>query len=61
MSKKKACTKCKIFVDGSECPLCKGSQFSTNWKGRVYIIDPNKSMIAEKIDIKVKGDYVIKV
>jgi len=39
----------------------KNAQFSTNWKGRLYIIDSNKSMIAEKIGIKVKGDYVIKV
>jgi len=61
MSKKKACTKCKVFVEGGECPLCKGSQFSTNWKGRLYIIDANKSEIAKKIGIKVKGDYVIKV
>jgi len=61
MSKKKACVKCKIIVEGSECPLCKNAQFSTNWKGRLYIIDSNKSMIAEKIGIKVKGDYVIKV
>lgn len=61
MSKKKACAKCKIFVEGSECPICKNAQFSTNWKGRLYIIDTNKSMIAEKIGIKVKGDYAIKV
>ena len=61
MSKKKACIKCKIFVEGSECPICKNAQFSTNWKGRLYIIDQNKSMIAEKIGIKVKGDYAIKV
>ena len=61
MSKKKACIKCKIFVEGSECPICKNAQFSTNWKGRLYIVDQNKSMIAEKIGIKVKGDYAIKV
>ncbi|HJN56801.1 MAG: transcription elongation factor subunit Spt4 [Candidatus Woesearchaeota archaeon] len=59
--KKKVCKKCKIFVDGSNCPLCKGNQFSTNWQGRLYIIDPNKSMIAEKIGAKAKGEYAIKV
>ena len=61
MAKKKACTKCKIFVDGTECPICKGTQFSTNWKGHVYILDPKKSMVAEKIGFTVKGDYAIKV
>ncbi len=59
--KKKACRTCKLFVSGTECPNCKGTDFSTNWQGRVFIIDTNKSQIAEKISIKVKGEYAIKV
>jgi DNA-directed RNA polymerase subunit E" len=59
--KKKACKKCKIFVEGNECPICKGNQFSTNWQGRINVIDPEKSDIAKKIGIKVKGEYAIKV
>jgi DNA-directed RNA polymerase subunit E" len=59
--KKKACKSCKIFVEGPECPICKGKKFSTNWQGRIYIIDPEKSDIAKKIGIKVKGEYAIKV
>ncbi|MBI2661526.1 DNA-directed RNA polymerase subunit E'' [Candidatus Woesearchaeota archaeon] len=59
--KKKVCKKCKIFVDGGECPLCKGNQFSTNWQGRLFVIDPDKSLIAQKIGLKAKGEYAIKV
>ena len=59
--KKKVCKKCKLFVDGDECPLCKGNQFSTNWQGRLFIIDANKSVIAQNIGIKAKGEYAIKV
>ena len=58
--KKKVCMKCKLFVEGSICPVCKGNQFSVNWQGKLYIVDANKSMIANKIDIKVKGEYAIK-
>ncbi|MBI2651815.1 DNA-directed RNA polymerase subunit E'' [Candidatus Woesearchaeota archaeon] len=58
--KKKVCKKCKLFVEGNICPLCKGNQFSLNWHGRLYILDPAKSIIAEKIDMKVKGEYAIK-
>ena len=58
--KKKVCKKCKLFVEGSICPVCKGNQFSVNWQGKLYIVDANKSMIANKIDIKVKGEYAIK-
>ncbi len=59
--KKKACKKCKIFVDGNECPICKGNTFATTWQGRIHILDPVKSDIAERMDITVKGEYAIKV
>ena len=59
--KKKACRGCKLFVTGSECPLCKTKDFTTNWEGRIIITDSNKSEIAKKIEIKVKGEYAIKV
>ena len=60
MAKKKACKTCKLFVEGNVCPLCKGNIFSNNWQGRLYITDIENSMIAEKIGIKVKGEYAIK-
>jgi len=61
MARKKACKKCKIFVTGSECPLCKGTDFTTGWKGRIIIFDANKSEIAKKLNIQVKGEYAIKI
>jgi RNA polymerase subunit RPABC4/transcription elongation factor Spt4 len=59
--KKKVCKSCKIFVEGNECPICKGQNFSTNWLGRMYIIDAGKSEIAKKIGTQQKGEYAIKV
>jgi len=61
MAKKKACKGCKMIVEGSKCPACKGNAFSTNWQGRLFVNDVEKSMVAEKIGIKVKGEYAIKV
>ncbi|MEK6826486.1 MAG: transcription elongation factor subunit Spt4 [Nanoarchaeota archaeon] len=58
---KKVCKKCKIFVEGKECPICKGNIFSENWKGKLIILDPVKSEIAQKIKIHAKGEYAIKV
>ena len=58
---KKVCKKCKIFVEGSECPLCKGNIFSESWKGRINVVDAEKSEIAKKISITSKGEYAIKV
>ncbi|MBT3814623.1 DNA-directed RNA polymerase subunit E'' [Candidatus Woesearchaeota archaeon] len=61
MAKKKACKKCKLFVEGDKCPSCGTSSFTTSWQGRLFINDVNNSMIGEKIGIKVKGEYAIKV
>ncbi|MBW2976477.1 DNA-directed RNA polymerase subunit E'' [Candidatus Woesearchaeota archaeon] len=58
--KKKVCKKCRIFVEGNACPICKTNQFSVNWQGRLHILDANKSLVADKIGIKVKGEYAIK-
>ncbi len=49
-----------MFIEGDECPVDKTSNFSTNWQGRIYISDANKSEVAQKIGIEVKGEYAIK-
>lgn len=58
---KKVCIKCKIFVAGNECPICRGTSFSENWKGRILVLDAERSEIAKKIGLKIKGEYAIKV
>ncbi len=58
---KKVCKKCKIFVKGNECPICHGTDFSTTWKGRIYVLDPEKSEIAKKLGIKKEGEYAIAI
>lgn len=60
MAKRKACKNCKIFVEESTCPLCKGTSFSQIWQGRL-LISNMKSEIAQKIGITSKGEYAIKV
>ncbi|MFH1506383.1 MAG: transcription elongation factor subunit Spt4 [archaeon] len=59
--KKKVCRKCKIFVEGDSCPICKRDSFSTNWQGRIFFLDVKKSMIAHKMNVDQKGEYAIKV
>ncbi|MEK6938355.1 MAG: transcription elongation factor subunit Spt4 [Nanoarchaeota archaeon] len=61
MTKKNACKKCKLLVEGETCPVCKADSVTSSWQGRVFINDVNKSLIAEKMGIKVKGEYAIKV
>ncbi len=58
---KKACKKCKRLLTGSKCPVCKTSKLSENWKGKVIIIDPEKSIIAKNLNIKDSGEFAIRI
>jgi len=61
MSKKKVCKECKVFYEGTDCPLCKKKMPATVWQGRINILDANKSEIAKKMGLTIKGEYAIKV
>ena len=50
-----------MFYNEPQCPTCKNSQRASTWKGRINVLDANKSDIGIKIGIKVKGEYAIKV
>jgi len=50
-----------MFVEKDKCPNDGSDKFTDNWKGRIVIIDANKSEIAKKVNIKVKGEYAIKI
>ncbi len=59
--KKKACKKCRIIVTGDKCPICNGNSFTNNIKGRIHILDPDKSKIAQTLEVHVKGEYAIRI
>ncbi len=62
--KKIACKSCKILVTGDICPLCKkpvSKSKSVNWQGQINVLDPVRSKIAQKVGVKDKGEYAIKV
>lgn len=61
MANKKACRKCKYLTEKSKCPLCESDQFSDSWKGKIIVINAEKSEIAKNTGIKVKGGYAIKL
>lgn len=56
----KACKNCRRLVEGNECPACKTSDLTKNWKGMTIIIDPD-SKIAETMEIKTPGKYAIRM
>jgi len=61
MVKNKACKICNIIYEtGDKCPKCGAKENTDNYKGRIVILNPEKSEIAEKINLKQKGNYAIK-
>ena len=61
--KKKACKRCKLFIEGDRCPGCKSepAQTTLNWQGRLFILDHKNSIVASKLSIDFDGEYAIKV
>ena len=61
MPKSKACKICKKIYEGDKCPSCGSKEFSDSFKGRIVVINPEKSEIAPKLNLKDKGNFAIKL
>lgn len=61
MSKEKACKNCKLIYEGEACPSCGKKEFSDTFKGKIEIIDPEKSELAKHLKVNKKGLYAIKL
>jgi RNA polymerase subunit RPABC4/transcription elongation factor Spt4 len=60
--KGEVCRKTKKFMDD---PNFKGYKApagtTTNWQGRIFVVNPEKSDIAKIMGLEGKGEYAIKV
>lgn len=59
--KQKACKVCKTIYEGSKCPNCESKESTEGFKGRISVLNPEKSEIAKKLKIAEKGSFAIKV
>ena len=60
MPKQRACKICKTIHEKEECPSCGAKEYTEGFKGRIQVLNPEKSEIAQKLDIKKKGNFAIK-
>ncbi len=59
--KPRACKICKtIYEDEDRCPECGSKEFTESYKGRIIVMDYDKSLIASKLNIKNNGNFAIK-
>lgn len=56
----RACKLCNFITEENTCPQC-GDETSKDWQGYVIIIDPDKSKLAQEMNIRVPGRYALRV
>jgi len=57
----KACKKCKRLVRGEKCPVHPDAKLSESWKGKIIILNPEKSELAKRLSITEPGEYALRV
>jgi DNA-directed RNA polymerase subunit E" len=61
MAKTKACRICNTIVEeGDKCSACGSKELTEGFKGRIVVLNPEKSEIAQKLNLKEKGNFAIK-
>lgn len=60
MAKQKACKICSTIFDGEKCPKCDSRESTEGFKGRIMVLNPEKSEVAQKLKLKSKGEFAIK-
>jgi DNA-directed RNA polymerase subunit E" len=57
----KACKQCKTLFEGSSCTACGSKESTDNFKGKVYVSNPEQSEIANKLVLKSKGLFALRL
>jgi DNA-directed RNA polymerase subunit E" len=59
----KACRRCKSLVprEATRCPVCGSTDLTEDWEGVIIVVDPEKSLLAKKLEITKPGRYALKV
>ncbi len=60
MIKLRACRNCKNVTEETKCEKC-GSETVLEWKGYLFVLDTERSIIGKRAGISSPGEYAIKV
>lgn len=60
MAKQKGCKVCKNIFEGDKCSRCGSKDVTEGFKGKIVVLNAEKSEIAPKLNIKEKGTFAIK-
>ena len=57
----RACRSCKTLHDDNVCPVCKGTEHSEDFSGLLVVVDPENSILAQKLKAEEPGNYALKI
>lgn len=58
----KACRRCRLIIEKENtCPACNASDLTTDYGGMVLVMDPEKSEVAQLMNVKIPGKYATNV
>lgn len=60
----RVCKDCRRLMDDDDavfCGACGSTSLSSDWSGRVVIVDPDGSEIAAEMDVPEPGEYALQV
>ena len=60
-SKEKACKHCKMVYEGTSCPNCQSTDSVDGFKGKISVLNPEQSEIAQHVGIKGKGVFALRL
>jgi DNA-directed RNA polymerase subunit E" len=58
--KTRACKICNTIHEEDKCPKCDSRESTENFKGKIIVLNPERSEIAVKLKLKDKGTFAIK-
>ena len=58
--KSKACKICKTIYYEDKCPKCGSKEFTDSHKGKIHVLNSEKSEIAKKMNLNSNGEFAIK-
>ena len=57
----RACRQCKNITEENVCPVCKGTELSDDYSGLLIVLNPDNSILAEKLNAAEPGKYALKI
>ena len=61
MAALKACKQCRNLFEGASCGMCNSKESVDSFKGKIAVLNPEGSEVANKLSLHKKGTFAIRL